>query len=266
MKTATVKPMTRILLLQLQLVFLTVYLQKGVQAFAPPTLMGIGSILFRPPNLIVEPNRGDDTELVESAKFFTDSFWAGKIGGVKELSPKQIKSLGNSQIAEFRKRYGGGSKTVTATARGGKGTLQDRRSELVVSKNSISGEIYGCAGIEVSDVRTPNGKGIQFQAPLMSNLAVGRKVRRKGIAEDLVQAAEDLALKEWGYDECYLFVEKRNAPALKLYKKLGYKVLWEDDTATTLLPTNRGTVVSAPTVILCMKKRLGKGFFGNLFG
>jgi len=253
------KRATRILLLQLQLVFLTVYLQKGVQAFAPPT-MGIGSIFFRPSNLIVEPNRGDDTELVESAVFFTDSFWAGKIGGgVKELLPKQLKSLGNSQIAEFRKRYG--TKTTVRAK-----SPQDRRAELVVSKNSISGEIYGCAGIEVSVVRTPNGQGIQFQAPLMSNLAVGRKVRRRGIAEDLVQAAEDLALKEWGYDECYLYVEKRNVPALKLYKKLGYKVMWEDDTATTLLPTNRGTVVSAPTVILCMKKRLGRGFFGNLFG
>ena len=251
--------------MQLQLVFLTVvytYLQHEVQAFAPPT-MGIGAILFRPPNQIVEPNRGDDTELVESAKFFTDSFWAGKIGGVKELQPKQLKSLGNSQIAEFRKRYGGSASASTRAK--GINNLQDRRAELVVSKNSASGEIYGCAGIEVSNVRTPNGKGIQFQAPLMSNLAVGRKVRRKGIAEDLVQAAEDLALKEWGYDECYLYVEKRNVPALKLYKKLGYRVLWEDDTATTLLPTNRGTVVSAPTVILCMKKTLGKGFFGRFF-
>lgn len=142
---------------------------------------------------------------------------------------------------------------------------QDRRAELIVCKNSMTEEIYGCAGIEVSEIKTPNGRSVQFKAPLMSNLAVGRKVRRKGIAEDLVQATEDLALKEWGYTECYLYVEKLNKPALKLYQKLGYKVQWEDDTATTLLPTSRGSVVSAPTVILCMKKVLGGGIFGNLF-
>jgi len=143
---------------------------------------------------------------------------------------------------------------------------QDRRCELVVCKNAESGDIYGCAGIEVSNISTPNGKRVQFAAPLMSNLAVGRAYRRKGIAEDLVKAAEDLALKEWGYKECYLYVEKRNAAALKLYRKLGYRAQWEDDTATTLVPTIKGNVVTKPTVIICMKKVLGAGFFGRFFG
>lgn len=226
-----------------------------IQAFSTPVL-GLGAILFRPKNMVVLPNQGDDGELVEAAKFFTDAFWAGKAGGAKELSPKQIKSLGNSQIAEFRKRYGG--KLLNKK--------QDRRAELVVCKNDASGDIYGCAGIEVSDISTPNGKSTRFAGPLMSNLAVGKKFRRKGIAEDLVKATEELALKEWGFDECYLYVEKRNAPALKLYKKLGYKVQWEDDTATTLIPTVKGTVVSKPTVIICMRKVLGKGIFGRFFG
>ncbi len=240
---------------QISFVFLLVALQSlCIEAFTSPTF-GLGAVLFRPKNVVVVPNYGEDEELVNAAKFFTNAFWVGKVGGAKELSDRQIKSLGNSQIAEFRRRYGGS-----------RINKQDRRAELVVCKNDVSGEIYGCAGIEVSNISTPNGKGTQFAGPLMSNLAVGKKFRRKGLAEDLVTAAEELALKEWGYDECYLYVEKRNSPALKLYKKLGYKVQWEDDTATTLVPTDAGNIVSKPTIIICMKKVLSKGLFGRFFG
>merc|ERR1712071_230371 len=104
--------------------------------------------------------------------------------------------------------------------------------------------IWGCAGIEVSRISTPNGKSTRFPAPLMSNLAVGRKFRRKGVAEELVKATEKLAYKQWGYEECFLYVEKRNKPAVKLYRKLGYKVQWEDDTGTTLTPKPNGAVIS----------------------
>ena len=124
----------------------------------------------------------------------------------------------------------------------------------------------GCAGIEVTRITTPNGRSASpIAAPLMSNLAVGKKFRRRGLAEDLVKAAEALARKEWGCDECYLYVEKQNKAAVKLYRKLGYVSQWEDDTATTLVPTARGSVVSAPTIIVCMKKNLGGSLFGRFF-
>jgi N-acetylglutamate synthase-like GNAT family acetyltransferase len=105
-----------------------------------------------------------------------------------------------------------------------------------------------------------------FTGPLMSNLAISRKYRRKGLAEELVKATENVARKEWGYDECYLYVEKRNTPAVKLYKKLGYKTIWEDPTATTLLPTNDGKVTQGKTTIVCMRKKLGGGLLANIFG
>lgn len=225
----------------------------NVQSFSPPTL-GLGAIFFRPKNIVILPNQGQDAELIDAAKFFTAAFWTGKVGGAAKLSEKQIKYLSNSQIAEFRKRYG--VKFMSKT--------QDRRSELVVCKNQLSNEIYGCAGIEVSDIKTSAGSGLKVCAPLMSNLAVGRQFRRRGIAELLVKATEDIALKEWGYKECYLYVEKRNIPALKLYKKLGYQVQWEDENATTLVPTTQGSVVTRPTVILCMRKVLGVGLFGRI--
>ena len=120
--------------------------------------------------------------------------------------------------------------------------------------------------ITVEKIKKMDGYDSSFSAPLMSNLAVSRKYRRKGLAEDLVRAAEKIASKEWGYEDCYLYVEKRNVPAVKLYKKLGYSTLWEDDTATTLLPTDDGRVTNGKTTILCMKKRLGGGLFGGWFG
>merc|ERR1712238_220697 len=91
--------------------------------------------------------------------------------------------LSKQQVAEFRRRYG-----PSMSAR-------DRRSELILCQNSKTGEVMGCAGVEVCNVETPNGTSAEYPAPLMSNLAVGKKFRRKGIAEDLVRAVEDLVRK-----------------------------------------------------------------------
>lgn len=211
--------------------------------------MGIGALLLKPKNTIIQ-SEGDDDTLVNAAKCFTTAFWNGKTGGVEQLSPKQSQTLTKQQMSEFRRRYG--------LKVGGK---KDRRAELVVCQNKRTGEVMGCAGIEVSSISTPNGRSAP--APLMSNLAVGKKFRRRGLAEDLVKAAEDVARKQWGYDECYLYVEKKNSAAVKLYNKLGYKKQWEDDTAKTLVPTARGSVVSAPTIIVCMRKKLGGGLFNS---
>ena len=73
----------------------------------------------------------------------------------------------------------------------------------------------------------------------MSNLAIGKQYCRKGLAKSLVESTKTIAGKEWGVvNDCYLYrnVEKRNIPAIKLYEKLGHRTIWEDDTATTLLP------------------------------
>ena len=43
-----------------------------------------------------------------------------------------------------------------------------------------------------------------------------------GLAAALIQAVEDLVSIGWGYSECYLTVDEKNTPALRLYKKLGY--------------------------------------------
>jgi len=223
-------------------------------------VMGIGSLLFRPRKLIIRPTKGDDGDLVDSAVFFTDAFWNGKIGGVKELNASQLKKLSNQQIAEFRRRYSTTSNAMFAN--------KDRRSELIICQNSKTGEILGCAGIEVSRVETPNGKFVPDLAPLMSNVAVSRKYRRLGIAVDLVKGVENVIRREWGMPDCYLFVEKRNVAAVKLYKKMGYRVEWMDDTATTLIPKKNGSMSTSPTTLICMKKTLvrGGGLLDGLIG
>ena len=99
----------------------------------------------------------------------------------------------------------------------------------------------------------------------MSNLAVGQKFRRKGIAEKLVTEVERMVRYEWGYDECYLYVEERNKAAVRLYQKLGYKKMWIDKEATTLLPSANGKLQNSSTNIICMRKRLNAGFLGRLW-
>ena len=175
---------------------------------------------------------------------------ANKLGDDKnELSSRQSTMLSREQIAEFRRRYG------RRVGIGNNSNLSDRRAELIVCRDGgIDGPIVGCAGIEVDRISTPNGRSVPSPGPLMSNLAVAKSYRRKGLAEDLVRAVEDLARKEWGYEEFYLYVEKRNIPAVRLYRKLGYYNLWEDETAKSLTPTNRGSLESIPTTLICMKK------------
>lgn len=220
-----------------------------VSGFSPP--MGLGAVFFKPAGSKTLPSLGEDDALIEAADFFTDAFWACKIAdGPKELQPRQRKSLLNSQMLEFRKRYGM--------------KFGDRRAELLISRNGKN-DIMGTCGIEVDKILDGGLQGsVLTKAPLMSNVAVGKKFRRKGIAEDMVMAAEDLARKQWGYEEVYLYVEKRNKAAIRLYEKIGYRKMWEDDGARTMVPMSSGGLENAPTTLVCMKKQLSRGILGRL--
>ena len=214
-------------------------------------LFGLGAVLMKATGGVsTAPSFGDEDVLVEAADFFTDAFWTAKVGGgARTLTDTQRRSLLNSQSLEFRKRYG---KRLGA----------QRRNELMVARNG-RGEIMGVLGIEVDRIpedRLTSTK-ICATAPLMSNVAVGRKFRRRGVAEELVIAAENMVRREWGYTECFLYVEKRNAPAVKLYRKLGYRKIWEDDNAKTLIPTKLGGMTNDQTTLVCMRKDLSQGLF-----
>mmetsp|Transcript_18891 Transcript_18891/g.26823 ORF Transcript_18891/g.26823 Transcript_18891/m.26823 type:complete len:143 (-) Transcript_18891:103-531(-) len=138
----------------------------------------------------------------------------------------------------------------------------DTRSRLLLCRDAKK-KLMGCLGIAVERIeRLGDGS---LKAPLMSNVAVGREFRRLGVGEELVKKAEEIVRKEWGYSECYLYVEKRNTPAVRFYGKLGYRTLSETDDYETLLPTESGKIVSKSTILLCMRKKLGGGIFSNLF-
>jgi N-acetylglutamate synthase-like GNAT family acetyltransferase len=116
-------------------------------------------------------------------------------------------------------------------------------------------EIIACAGVEVEGIPRSSLRGSRSEsrAPLMSNLAVSSRYRRRGLAEALVRAVEEVCA-DWGHDSCFLYVERRNPAAVRLYQKLGYSIVWEDDGATTMLPTAAGELRNTPTVIVCMRK------------
>ena len=197
----------------------------------------------------ITPMGGNDDEVLDVAKFFTESFW-------RHLTPSQYKLLLSSQVSEFRKKYGKSRKKIK------------KAPELFVSKTE-NGQITGCVGIELSCI-TPSKNEVgsskysspleAARVPLMSNLVVGKKYRRKGLARDLSKVAEEWIRKEYGFDECYLNVDKANTPALKLYKKLGYRIESVDDKATLLRPDANGKLAKSTTIILLMRKPLGKPF------
>jgi hypothetical protein len=73
-------------------------------------------------------------------------------------------------------------------------------------------------------------------------------------------------------------VEQRNAPAVRLYQTLGYRTVWTDASATTLVPAitdeegrsgggGGGGMAQVPTTLVCMRKSLkrGGGIFGRFF-
>jgi ribosomal protein S18 acetylase RimI-like enzyme len=263
-------------------------------AYAPTPIFGIGALLFRPRNVqfvkvqdylqstkkqrprsrnAVEVEEEEQDPMTMAGKFFVDAFWQGKLGGPSVLSPNQYRTIERQQIAEFQKRYGSSMKSKVPSSRlpgtmmtmGG--TTNQRRAELVLCIDGTNNSIVGCAGIEIDKIKKMDGYDTSIQGPVMSNLAISRNYRRLGLAEDLVRSCEAIARKEWGYSDCYLYVEGKNIPACKLYEKLGYNVLWTDESATTLLPTKDGSgLMNGRTTIVCMKKTIGKiALFGNLF-
>lgn len=69
----------------------------------------------------------------------------------------------------------------------------------------------------------------------LSNLSVGPRSRRLGVAMKLCTEAENMARDDWGFDQMYLKVEKDNEAARRLYEnKLGYDLVASDASALGL--------------------------------
>lgn len=57
----------------------------------------------------------------------------------------------------------------------------------------------------------------------LSNLAVNADYRRRGVARQLLQTCERIAL-DWGFHDIYLHVLEDNQPARRLYWRAGYRL------------------------------------------
>lgn len=94
------------------------------------------------------------------------------------------------------------------------------------------------------------------QRPVVSNVAVALRARRRGLGAALMRACEEQA-KDWGYQECLLLVEQGNGRARKLYRKLGYKDLrGGEDVDAPSLKVLAGTLSDVRVTNVAMRKSL----------
>jgi ribosomal protein S18 acetylase RimI-like enzyme len=78
--------------------------------------------------------------------------------------------------------------------------------------------------IEVG-VRNPNyHHPAHLRYVYISNLAVSRDFRRRGVAQELLKNCEQLT-KSWGYSQLHLHVMANNERGRNLYQKLGYELI-----------------------------------------
>lgn len=94
----------------------------------------------------------------------------------------------------------------------------------------------------------------------LSNLAVAPTVRRRGVAQQLCEACEQVARDTWGYSELHLLVEHDNVAARHLYEhKLGYTVKYTLPQETALrvnIDEPDGGFVETQVDTLVLVKRL----------
>lgn len=112
----------------------------------------------------------------------------------------------------------------------------DNDSEVPSHKWLLAGavEISFNASGKPKDLQTPVPPK---DAPFLSNMAVLKKFRRRGIGRELLKAAEQLAV-QMGCKEMYLHCRLIDEAPLNMYKKSGYAVV-ETDSILSLLTLQR---------------------------
>lgn len=77
--------------------------------------------------------------------------------------------------------------------------------------------------VEIALRSGPSWQSHTIQYPYISNLAVRKSCRRRGVAKQLLLACERTSL-EWGFQDLYLHVLENNQQARQLYLKAGYEL------------------------------------------
>jgi ribosomal protein S18 acetylase RimI-like enzyme len=118
---------------------------------------------------------------------------------------------------------------------------------LAIKDDDVVGVItVECCDIDINEKKENH--------PVISNLIVSKKMRRKGIAKSLTRRAEKTA-KSLGYKEIYLFVNVENIPAIRLYKACRYKSIG-DEKKTTRIIFEKNRLLDEQCVNIMMKKKI----------
>ena len=118
---------------------------------------------------------------------------------------------------------------------------------LAIKDDDVVGVItVECCDIDINEKKENH--------PVISNLIVSRKMRRKGIAKLLTTRAEKIA-KSSGYKEIYLFVNIENIPAIRLYKSCRYKSIGVEKKATRIV-FEKNRLLDEQCVNMMMKKKI----------
>jgi ribosomal protein S18 acetylase RimI-like enzyme len=99
-----------------------------------------------------------------------------------------------------------------------------------------SGRSYVVGTIEVG-ARNARDRLPRNRYAYISNLAVSKEWRRRGVAQELLAECERIAAG-WGYKELYLHVLADNERGRNLYQKLGYELV-STDVARSFIPWYR---------------------------
>jgi ribosomal protein S18 acetylase RimI-like enzyme len=93
---------------------------------------------------------------------------------------------------------------------------------IAVYPNRGQSQVIGTieVGVRTTNYRQPTPHRYAY----ISNLAVSRDFRRRGVAAELLIECERIT-KSWGYTELYLHVMADNERGRNLYKKLGYEIV-----------------------------------------
>mmetsp|Transcript_4479 Transcript_4479/g.16060 ORF Transcript_4479/g.16060 Transcript_4479/m.16060 type:complete len:328 (+) Transcript_4479:111-1094(+) len=180
-----------------------------------------------------QPELEDDTRA--AAEFFVPTFFLrGKPSSVDE---GQLRDLVAAQARDLARRY-----------RGREGALFSVRRN-----NDGEGAIVACAGVQVDTLNIASSTAEReiARVPVVANVAVGRRARKRGYAKRMMALCEEQA-REWGYERCYLVVEANNRPAQTLYRKLGYKKVRAD--RGTALQVAKGELVERSVTNVTMVK------------
>ena len=207
--------------------------------------------------LRIKQSNGEPEVLRRAADFLSRSMYP------EQIPEGQRKELRNLEFQDLQNRYG---------------QVVGRRlfpSSLILTLEDQ--DIVGCVGCDVQVLslekkrfapikqdksNLPFAAANEETAFVMANLAVRRNRRGRGIAKNLIAAAEQNA-RDWGFSQVHLLVDSENLPAQKLYRKLGYSLLFKQEDATCVASGPVG-LKTQDCVNLCMRKSVKKNSSGGL--